>query len=79
MSRTMLTAKEAADFLLISYDCLLNNAKKNLIPHVRVGNRVLFSLEGLESWIAEQEAEIMKPTKTEPKIIDYGKLRKIQA
>lgn len=75
MPRTMLDANEAADYLKISYYTILDKAKKGLIPCVRVGARVLFSQEGLDSWIEEQEqASISKHQGKE-----YGKLRAIRA
>lgn len=74
MPRHMLEAQEAADYLKISYWTLLNQAKKGLIPCVRVGRRVLFSQEGLDAWIADQEAKSVQP---EPGN-QYGVLRKIK-
>jgi hypothetical protein len=51
----------------------LEKAKKGIIPCVRIGRRVLFSQEGLEKWIEEQENNsINKPEQSQ-----YGKLRKI--
>lgn len=74
MPRHMLEAQEAAEYLKISYWTLLNQAKKGLIPCVRVGHRVLFSQEGLDAWIADQEA---KSVQLEPGN-QYGVLRKIK-
>ena len=74
MPRHMLDAQEAADYLKISYWTLLNQAKKGLIPCVRVGRRVLFSQEGLNAWIEQQEA---KSVQVEPEQ-QYGVLRKIK-
>ncbi|MGI6421380.1 MAG: helix-turn-helix domain-containing protein [Syntrophomonadaceae bacterium] len=55
------------------YWTLLEKAKKGIIPCVRIGRRVLFSQEGLEKWIEEQENNsINKPEQSQ-----YGKLRKI--
>ena len=71
----MLEAKEAADYLKISYWTLLNQAKKGKIPHTRIGSRVLFSLEGLNSWISDQEKASVKKEEEQPQ---YGKLRKIK-
>jgi excisionase family DNA binding protein len=70
----MLEAQEAADYLRISYWNLLEQAKKGVIPCVRIGRRVLFSQEGLEAWIEEQEARSV----SKPEQAQYGKLRKIQ-
>lgn len=74
MARHMLEAQEAAGYLKVSYWTLLEKAKKGLIPCTRVGRRVLFSQEGLDSWIEQQEA---KSIQSEPEQ-QYGVLRKIK-
>ncbi|NLG32109.1 MAG: helix-turn-helix domain-containing protein [Syntrophomonadaceae bacterium] len=74
MAKHMMEAQEAATWLHISYYTLLQKAKKGEIPCVRIGSRVLFSQEGLETWIEEQEAASIKPTHADQ---GYGKLRKI--
>lgn len=74
MSRHMLEATEAAEYLHISYWTLLEKAKKGFIPSVRVGRRVLFSQEGLDAWIEAQEARSIQSAPDE----GYGKLRKIK-
>lgn len=74
MARHMMEAQEAAEFLKISYYTILDKAKKGKIPCVRIGARVLFSQEGLEAWIVEQEAHSVN----KPELAQYGKLRKIR-
>lgn len=74
MARTMFTAQEGADYLKISYYTALQKAKRGEIPCVRIGSRVLFSQEGLDTWIQEQEAASVKPAQEAQA---YGKLRKI--
>lgn len=76
MPKHMLDAQEAADYLKISYYTILDKAKKGVIPCVKVGARVLFSQEGLDAWIEDQEAQSIK--KSDPEI-QSGKLRKIKA
>ncbi|NLW90970.1 MAG: helix-turn-helix domain-containing protein [Syntrophomonadaceae bacterium] len=71
----MMEAQEAADYLKISYWTLLNQAKKGLVPHVRVGRRVLFSREGLDKYIEDQEAQSISNQPINP---EYGMLRKIK-
>ncbi|MGI6422177.1 MAG: helix-turn-helix domain-containing protein [Syntrophomonadaceae bacterium] len=71
----MLEAQEAAEFLKVSYWTLLEQAKKGIIPCVRIGRRVLFSQEGLEKWIEEQEARSLNSLEPEPQ---FGKLRRIR-
>lgn len=76
MPRHMLDAQEAAQYLRISYWTLLQKSKKGLVPCVKVGRRVLFSQEGLDQWIADQEARSLQQ---EPDPVNqYGKLRKIK-
>ena len=74
MPRHMLDAQEAAEYLKVSYWTLLEKAKKGLIPCVKVGRRVLFSQEGLDTWIEAQEAKSMQPEPAN----QYGALRKIK-
>lgn len=74
MPKHMLEAQEAAEYLKISYWTLLEKAKKGVIPCVRVGRRVIFSQEGLDAWIEEQESKSLQSDE----IPEYGKLRKIK-
>ena len=75
MARHMLDAAEAAEYLKVSYWTLLEKAKKGVIPCVKVGRRVLFSQEGLDAWIEDQEGQSIN---RDVKGADYGKLRKIK-
>lgn len=71
----MMDAEETAKYLKVSYWTVLEKAKKGAIPCVRVGNRVLFSQEGLDNWIEQQEAQsIGQGVQADDQ---YGKLRKI--
>ncbi|KAF1083875.1 Helix-turn-helix domain protein [Sporotomaculum syntrophicum] len=68
-------AKPSAKYVGISYWKLLELAKAGKIPHIRVGNRVLFRRESLDAWMAEQEAaSIAKP---EP-VVATGKIRRLK-
>lgn len=55
MEQITMTAKEAAEYIGVSYWHLLETAKRKQIPHVRVGARVLFRKETLDRWMANQE------------------------
>ncbi len=55
MSRSTLTAKEAAKYLGISYWLCLEMCKRGEVPHIRAGSRVLFRRESLDQWMAAQE------------------------
>lgn len=76
MPRHMLEAQEAADYLKISYWALLEKARKGLIPHVRIGRRVLFSQEGLDKWTEDLESKSVIKLEDQPET--YGVLRKIK-
>ena len=60
--RTTLTAKEAAQYLGISYWLLLEMCKRKELPHVKAGARVLLRKSSLDLWLLEQEvASVAKP------------------
>ncbi|WP_270182947.1 helix-turn-helix domain-containing protein [Alkalihalobacillus sp. CinArs1] len=73
--RITLTAKEAAEYLGVSYWLILEMAKRKEIPHVRAGKRVLFRKESLLAWVRDREA-----TGSQTEEIDSakGSLRKLQ-
>ena len=73
--RTTLTAKEAAEYLGISYHLLLDLAKKSMVPHVRAGKRVLFRTSSLENWMNEQEE---KSINNDDEDRTSGSVRKIE-
>ena len=53
-SKRFLTAKEAAaDYFhgTVSYWKLLDMAKQNLIPHIRMSGRILFRPDSLDQWL----------------------------
>ena len=54
--RATLPAKEAAQYIGISYWLLLEMVKRKEIPHIQVGNRFLFRRESLDAWLSDQEA-----------------------
>jgi excisionase family DNA binding protein len=56
----VLSAKEAANFIGISYWTLLNLIREKKIRHIRAGSRILVRRQALEDWMAECEAESMK-------------------
>lgn len=71
INRATISGKEAAEYLGISYVKLLDMAKKNEVPHISAGTRVLFRKETLDKWMDEKEAEC--------KQAQYGVIRKIKA
>ena len=70
-SKHFLTAKEAASQYFhgtVSYWKILDMAKQNLIPHVRLSGRVLFRPESLNLWISQLEMR--------PGVETYGEAHK---
>lgn len=59
--RLALRPNEAAKALGISVRLLWSRTNAGEIPHVRVGRRVLYPVEALEQWLAQQ---VEKNTRT---------------
>ena len=55
MQRTTLTAKEAAEYLGISYWLITQLVKRKQIPGSRVGKRILFRKEALDIYLSKKE------------------------
>lgn len=73
MTQITMKPEEAAKYLGIKYQTILEYARQKKIPHIRIGRRVFFRQEALDVWMNEQETNSIKiPEK------DYGKLRKVQ-
>lgn len=77
-ARATMPAKEAAEYLGLSYWKLLEMVKAGLLPHVRIGTgkagRVLLRKSSLDAWLSAQEqASIAKP---EPETV--GKIRRLK-
>lgn len=53
--KTTLTAKEAADYLGISYWLITQLVKRKQIPCSRVGKRLLFRKEALDIFLSKKE------------------------
>lgn len=71
-------AKDAAEYLGISYWLILEMAKQNKVPHIACGGRKLFRKAALDKWMVEQEQSVViekKEDKSFPQ--GYGTLRKI--
>lgn len=72
MTATM-QAREAAQYLGISYWKLLEYAKAGKIPHVRLPGKLLFRRESLDRWLEEQEqASVIHEPEPVP-----GRIRKL--
>lgn len=72
--KATLTSRETAQYLGISYWKLLELAKAGAIPHIRVGNRVLFRQPSIMAWL---EAREQASVAAEPEPIQ-GKIRRLR-
>lgn len=55
--KTRMLPEEAAEYLGCGYDKLLQMVRQKQIPHYRLGRRVFFTKNSLDSWIENQERE----------------------
>ncbi|HHY32379.1 MAG TPA: helix-turn-helix domain-containing protein [Firmicutes bacterium] len=73
MSRVTMPAKQAAEYLGMSYWKLLEYAKAGKIPHVRLPGKLLFRRESLDKWLEQQEQASLH---CEPESVP-GQIRKL--
>ena len=57
IGRTTLTAREAAEYIGISYWLITQLVKRKDIPCSRVGNRLLFRVDVLDSYLSSKECQ----------------------
>lgn len=60
IQRTTLTAKEAAEYLGISYWLITQLVRRKQIPCSRVGKRILFRKEALDIYLSTKENDSLK-------------------
>lgn len=77
MAKRMLL-KDAAKALGVSKHFLYTEARAGRIPHFRAGNRYIFDVEQVNEFLKQKALENVRDDENE-KIINYGKLRKIEA
>jgi excisionase family DNA binding protein len=77
MAKRMLL-KDAAEALGVSRHFLYTEARAGRIPHFRAGNRYIFDVEQVNEFLKQKALENVRDDENE-KIINYGKLRKIEA
>jgi excisionase family DNA binding protein len=53
-NRSLLTARETAKLLRVSPNTVYAQAQQGKLPHIRLGDRLLFPRAELLQWIAEQ-------------------------
>ena len=66
----------AAETLGVTPHFLRTEAKAGRIPFLKSGNRYIFDVEQVEEFLHNKAMENMKPI--DPKISQYGVLRKVQ-
>ncbi len=59
IARETIVAKEAAEMLGVSEWVVYDWARKKLIPHIKVGKRVLFRRSSILQWLDQQEKASM--------------------
>jgi len=55
MKRHTLTVKEVATYLGVHTDTIYTMVKLEQLPHLKAGNRILFTKESIDLWIEDQE------------------------
>ncbi len=60
IQRTTLTAKEAAEYLGISYWLITQLVKRKQIPCSRGGRRILFRKDALDVYLSKKENDSLK-------------------
>jgi len=60
VQKATLQTRQAAEYIGISYWKLLELAKAGLVPHIRIGGRLLFRRETLDVWLEQQERASLK-------------------
>jgi len=73
VEKATMRARPAAEYLGTSYWKLLELVKTGLVPHIRIGGRLLFRRETLDRWLSEQE---LAGIKQEPAAL--GKIRRLK-
>jgi excisionase family DNA binding protein len=72
--RETITAEEAAVIIGVSEWTVYDLARRRVLPHIRVGRRVLFRRTSILAWLEQQEATSMKP---EPEAA-RGRIRRLK-
>ncbi|MDO7485484.1 helix-turn-helix domain-containing protein [Peribacillus frigoritolerans] len=60
MERTTLTTKEVADYLGISTGLVYTLVRERKIPSVKLGRRILFKIDSVDRWLAQQESAALE-------------------
>ena len=57
VTRTILTMKETAEYLGVSYWLVTQLVKRKQIPYCKVGGKYLFRVQALDGYLANMEQE----------------------
>ncbi|TJZ40065.1 helix-turn-helix domain-containing protein [Priestia megaterium] len=57
MNKLTITVKEAAEYIGVSKDLIYSLVREKRIPHIRVGQRILFRKQTIDQWFSIQEAK----------------------
>ncbi|MBP3256085.1 MAG: helix-turn-helix domain-containing protein [Clostridia bacterium] len=60
MDSNILSAKEAAKYLGISYWLILELVRKKEIPHTKLSSKIIFRKESLDNYLLESEQKSVK-------------------
>ena len=60
IQRTILTMKEASEYLGISYWLINQLVRKKQIPYCKVGGKCLFRVQALDEYLNNKEQESLK-------------------
>ncbi len=64
MDNNVLSAKQAANYLGISYWLILELVRKKEIPHTKLGSKIIFRKDSLNNYLLENEQKSLKKENT---------------
>lgn len=69
MTRRVVDIKGAVEYFgnNISEWLIREAIKRKTLPHFRIGGRILFDVDALDHWVADQAAKSTMPENTQPK------------
>lgn len=62
-AKLCLSAAEVSDRTGLSVSTVRKLTRCGEIPHIKVGRRILYSLTGINDWLAQNTISIIAPTK----------------
>jgi excisionase family DNA binding protein len=57
IERVTMTSKEAAKYLGIGYNKILELTQKNRIPHIQLGKTYYYTKEFLDKWLVDEQGK----------------------